>query len=103
VEPPAATQRSIGANSAQQADSDHAISHAFSHAMSRACATAATQCTSRSRGGEGGLSAFGASKHVLWLPGGADWSSALNRLMAVGSTWRSPHTVHALTTACTSH
>ena len=29
---------------------------------------------------------FGDFRHILYLPGGADWSSSLNQLMAYGST-----------------
>lgn len=35
--------------------------------------------------GTGSLGAYGAHKHVLWLPGGADWSSALSRLLSAGA------------------
>lgn len=37
-----------------------------------------------------GLGAFGVYKHALWLPGGADWSSALNRIMHTGAALYMP-------------
>ena len=36
------------------------------------------------------LGVFGSYKHVLWLPGGEDWSSALGRLMATGGALYMP-------------
>lgn len=48
-----------------------------------------------------GMDAFHSFQHVLWLPGGNDWSSSLNSLMALGSTLYMPgdlHESHSLNT-----